>query len=78
MATQATPANPGTTGIDGLDFSTMALDADQLAELIGGRGECVLNWTTRQGHPVGVVIAYLYRDGHFWLTCTARRNESRR
>ena len=73
MATQATPADPSAEGIDGLDFASMALDADQLAELIGERGECVLSWTTRQGHPVGVVIAYLHRDAHFWMACTARR-----
>jgi hypothetical protein len=73
MAAQATPADPGTAGIDRLDFSSMALDVDQLAELIGERGECVLNWTTRQGHPVGVVIAYLYRENRFWMACTARR-----
>lgn len=73
MAAQATPADPSIASIDRLDFASMGLDADQLAELIGERGECVLNWTTRQGHPVGVVIAYLYRNGRFWMNCTARR-----
>jgi hypothetical protein len=54
-------------------FRLDGLDADQLAELIGQRGEYVLNWTTSQGHPVGVVIAYLYRSDRFWMNCTTHR-----
>lgn len=73
MAVPSTSTEPSTPGIDGLDFASMALDADQLARLVGERGECVLNWTTRHGHPVGVVLAYLYRNDRFWMTCTARR-----
>jgi pyridoxamine 5'-phosphate oxidase-like protein len=41
--------------------------------LVGERGECVLNWSTRQGHPVGVVVAYIYRNGRFWTNCNAHR-----
>jgi hypothetical protein len=49
MATRATPAGPGTASIDRPDFASMALNADQLAELIVDHGECILIWTTRQG-----------------------------
>lgn len=73
MTVQAGPTGPGIKGVDELDFAAMALDAGQLEQLIGERGECVLNWTTRDGYPVGVVVAYLYRHGRFWITCTARR-----
>ena len=54
--------------IDDLDFSTLGLDTDQLADLVGERGECVITWSTREGHPVGVVVAYVFRDGRFWTT----------
>ena len=55
------------------DLTGMQLDDDQLAQLVGGGGECVFNWTNRDGYPVGVVVAYLYRDGRFFTTCADRR-----
>jgi hypothetical protein len=60
--------------IDDLDFSTLGLDAEQLAALVGERGECVFAWSTSEGHPVGVVVAYIFRDGRFWTTGKASRN----
>jgi ketosteroid isomerase-like protein len=51
----------------------MSLDAEQLAQLIGRSGECVFNWTTRDGYPMGVVVRYLYRDGAFWTTSVEHR-----
>ncbi|MGI9624939.1 MAG: hypothetical protein ACR2PK_19080 [Acidimicrobiales bacterium] len=55
------------------DLSGMQLEPDELAELVGDGGECVFNWTNREGFPVGVVVAYVWRDGKFWTTCAARR-----
>lgn len=55
------------------DLSGMQLDSDELAELVGDQGECVFNWTNKEGFPVGVVVAYVWRDGTFWTTCAARR-----
>lgn len=55
------------------ELSGMELDAGQLADLVGEGGECVLAWTTRDGAPVGVVMAYVYRHGSFWTTCHERR-----
>ncbi len=59
--------------VDYEDLTSMMLDDQQLAELIGGGGECVFNWTNRDGFPVGVVVAYVYKDGAFWTTCAERR-----
>jgi hypothetical protein len=56
-----------------LNFADMALDPAQLDDLVGTRGECVLNWSTRDGDPVGVVVAYVYRQGRFWMTSSAHR-----
>ena len=59
--------------IDYEDLTTMRLDDDALTALVGPGGECVFNWTTNEGFPVGVVVAYLYRNGKFWTTCADRR-----
>ena len=55
------------------DLSKMGLDDQQLEDLVGTMGECVFNWTTKDGYPVGVVVAYVYRNDRFWTTCAARR-----
>jgi hypothetical protein len=59
--------------IDYEDLTSMRLDGEALAALVEGGGECVFNWTTRDGFPVGVVVAYVYRHGKFWTTCAERR-----
>ena len=55
------------------DLTGMQLDDDELNDLVGHGGECVFNWTTREGYPVGVVVAYIYRGGTFFTTCAERR-----
>ncbi len=59
--------------VDYEDLTEMRLSDDDLAKLVGGGGECVFNWTTTDGYPVGVVVAYVYRHGKFWTTCAERR-----
>ena len=60
-----------------IDYKAMALDAGQLGTLVGDRGECVFTWSTREGYPVGVVVAYVYRDGTFWTTCAGHKKRLR-
>ena len=55
------------------DLTAMQLDDDELDALVSPGGECVFNWTNKDGYPVGVVVAYVWRDGKFWTTCAARR-----
>ena len=59
--------------IDYEDLTTMRLDEESLRVLVEPGGECIFNWTTTDGYPVGVVVAYVYRDGKFWTTCADRR-----
>ncbi len=59
--------------VDYEDLTTMRLDEDELAKLLAAGGECVFNWTTTDGYPVGVVVAFIYRDGKFFTTCAERR-----
>lgn len=56
------------------DLTSYYLDDDALEQLLDAAGECILNWSTKDGWPVGVVHAYVRDDrGHIWMTCAARR-----
>lgn len=68
-----TDETSGAPEVDYEDLTTMRLDDDALQKLLAEGGECIFNWTTREGYPVGVVVAFLYRDGKFWTTCAERR-----
>lgn len=59
--------------VDYEDLTAMQLDDDALGALVKPGGECIFNWTNAQGYPVGVVVAYVWRDGKFWTTCAERR-----
>jgi hypothetical protein len=59
--------------IDYEDLTEMRLDDDALQALVSRGGECIFNWTTKDGFPVGVVVAYVYKDGKFFTTCAERR-----
>ena len=50
------------------------LDDEQLESLLTNAGECALNWSTRDGWPVGVIHAFLWKDGRFWITCAVHRH----
>lgn len=59
--------------IDYEDLTEMRLDDEALQTLLARGGECIFNWTTKDGFPVGVVVAYVYKDGKFFTTCAERR-----
>jgi hypothetical protein len=59
--------------VDYEDLTSMRLDDEALRTLVEAGGECIFNWTNAQGYPVGVVVAYVWRDGKFWTTCAERR-----
>ena len=62
-----------TDQIDYEDLTSMRLDDESLHKLVGAGGSCIFNWTTTDGYPVGVVVAYVFAKGKFWTTCAARR-----
>ena len=59
--------------VDYEDLTGMQLDDEALDALVKAGGECIFNWTTKDGYPVGVVVAFIYHDGKFWTTCAERR-----
>ena len=54
--------------------SIYGLDADAQTDLLERQRECVLNWSTRDGWPVGVIHSFLWSKGRFWLTVGAHRH----
>ena len=47
---------------------------DQREDLLTKARECVFNWSTKDGWPVGVVHAFVWRNGSGWITCGAHRH----
>ena len=54
--------------------SIYPLDDDVKEELLNTVGEAVLNWSTKDGWPVGVMHAVVWAKGSFWMTAAAHRH----
>ena len=55
------------------DVTGYGLDAADEAELLARQVECTFIWGNAAGHPVGVIMNYVFRDGRFWLTASGQR-----
>ena len=55
------------------DVSMFTLSGDREKALLDAQTECCFMWSTKTGDPVGVIMNYVVRDDHFWITCTKRR-----
>jgi general stress protein 26 len=55
------------------DVSSYTLDADNEAALVAAQNECTFMWSNKEGWPVGVIMAYVFYDGFFWLSVTSNR-----
>jgi Pyridoxamine 5'-phosphate oxidase len=55
------------------DVTVYQLDQAGEAELLGTQTECTFIWSNASGHPVGVIMNYVFRDGRFWLTASGQR-----
>jgi len=54
--------------------SIYPVDEEVREQLLSLQIECVLNWATRDGWPMGVIMSCMWRDGRMWLTSTAHRH----
>ena len=54
--------------------SIYPLDEKQRNQLLTNAGECVLNWSTKDGWPVGVVHAFVWHEGRVWITAGEHRH----
>ena len=55
------------------DLRPFALSEEERDTVLGGQVECTFCWTTKDGAPMGVIMAYVWRDGRVWLTATRQR-----
>ena len=55
------------------DVKQYRLDPEREQQLVMSAGECVFCWTNKEGHPLGVITAYVPIDGHIWMTATRER-----
>jgi len=55
------------------DVTVYSLDESAEAELLAKQAECTFIWSNSSGHPVGVIMNYVFRDGSFWLTASSQR-----
>ncbi len=55
------------------DLTNSPLDAEAEQRLLAAQTECTFVWSTKDGSPLGVIMSYLVRDGHFWLTASTNR-----
>lgn len=49
---------------------------EQIDTLMTESAECVLMWSTKDGWPVGVVHAFVWRDNKVWITFAAHRHRA--
>ena len=49
---------------------------EEVDQLMHNSGECVLMWATKDGWPVGVTHAFVWRDGKIWLTFGSHRHRA--
>jgi hypothetical protein len=54
--------------------SIYPVDEEVREQLLSSQIECVFNWATRDGWPMGVIMSCMWRDGRMWLTSTAQRH----
>lgn len=58
---------------DFVNLTSVAMRPDTEAELLRTQTECTIMWPTRDGHPIGVIMSYVWSEGSFWLTSAENR-----
>jgi general stress protein 26 len=56
--------------------SIYGMSEAQIDRLMTQASECVLMWSTKDGWPVGVTHAFVWKDGKVWLTFAAHRHRA--
>lgn len=55
------------------DVTQYTLDPEREQELLETQHECTFIWANKEGHPIGVIMAYVPKDGKIWLTAARHR-----
>ena len=54
--------------------SIYPLDPELQERLLSSQRECVFNWSTQEGWPMGVIMSCLWKNERLWLTAGAHRH----
>ena len=55
------------------DVTKYGLDDAAELELLTAQTECTFIWSNSAGHPVGVIMNFVFHDSRFWLTASGQR-----
>ena len=55
------------------DLASYGLEDADEAALLEAQRECTFIWVNKDGHPLGVIVNYIFRNGSLWLTATSKR-----
>jgi hypothetical protein len=58
---------------DYTDVSDVAISDEKRERLYEAQTECCVNWTNREGWPVGVLHRYVWHEERFWISCMGYR-----
>lgn len=60
--------------IDNLeDVSSFTLSDEGLEQLLAAQHQCTVNWTTREGFPMGMPHTFVWSGGRFWVHTSTKR-----
>ena len=49
------------------------LNAERMEKLLLTQNELTFIWANKAGHPLGVTMSYIWRNGRIWCTATEQR-----
>ena len=55
------------------DVTIYELTPEREKELLEKQIEATFMWGNKDGHPIGVIMNYIFHDGRIWLTATSQR-----
>lgn len=55
------------------DVRGYTLNSQDEGQLLALQTECTFIWSNQEGHPVGVIMNFIFRSGRFWLTASDLR-----
>jgi general stress protein 26 len=65
-----------TQATDHESVSIYQFSDEEVAALMTNAGECVLNWGTKDGWPMGVIHSFVWAKGKIWITFASHRHRA--
>ena len=55
------------------DVTMYGLSPEKMDKLLLAQNELTFIWANKNGHPLGVTMSYIWRNGSIWCTATEQR-----